>query len=463
MDFMLSSGSDRREKEAVARREAAKEKKRKEAALAEEQARVELQYETARKLRREEEARKAEESLRLQNEEVMLTGGLMFSSHGLQPYRIEGEDDKVVLPEAALVDLNQADAFGRGPALLRIWSSALEQDAQPSNQLEEMDVVEREQSAGGASAASHFYSHCGIREFSAQPGTIGLPDKIIQSLLARCSGGSYSPAGSESGDGEGATGEAGLLLLQTISIKYVTMPKATYVCFQPLRSAFQAVGPVKQCLEENLRYHSALSVGDLVTVWYRGTPHTLRVQRMKPGHFGTLLQTDVEVDIDTSEEYNRIPQAGKVRGRQEQEQARGVVQGAAEGAGAAAAGPFASAAAAAASTSAAVAVVFPTPVAVAEEPLELPEEPTPEEVGVVACRLRVPSGATLTRRYRFSDQLSAVFELAARSLSVRRDGIMLSTRFPPRSFDYVTIAATGQTLEQAGITESQEVFMVQVV
>ena len=453
MDFMLSSGSDRREKEAAVRREAAKAKKMKDAILAEEQERVKLQYETARKLRREEEARKAQEALLLQDEEIALTGGLKFSVHGLRPYRIEGEDDKVVLPEAALVNLNEADAFSRGPALLRIWSSALTQDNQPNKQLEKMSVEEGEQLADAASAASHFYSHCGIREFSAQPGTIGLPDKVIQSLLARCSGGTYSPTISESSAGEWG---AGLSLLQTISIKYVAIPKATYVCFQPLSGAFQAVGPVKQCLEENLRYHSTLSVGDLVTVWHRGKSHTLRVQSMKPRHFGTLLQTDVEVDIDKSEEYSQTQQAGKAEERRE----TGTVQSAAKGAGAAAAGPIS--AVAGAGPAPATAAVVPVPVA-DEELLELPKEPALEEAGVVTCRLRAPSGATLTRRYRLNDQLSAVFEFAARGLSVRRDGITLSTRFPPRSFDYESISATGQTLEQAGITESQEVFMIRMM
>jgi len=442
MDFLLSSGSDRREKEAVARREAAKEKKRVEAERAEEQARVERQYEELRKARKEEEAKAAEEKQRLENEEIALTGGLAFTSHGLRPYRIEGEDDKVVLPEAALVDLNQADAFSRGPALLRIWSSRLAQDIP----LEKMDV----EGAEGGSSHSHFYSHCGIREFSALPGTIGLPDKVIHSLLARC--GDYA---TPSVNSEGAGGEqlqAQAELLRSISIKYVTMPKASYVCFRPLLNAFQAVGPVKQCLEENLVYHSTLSVGDLVTVWYRGKAHPLRVTKMLPGAHGTLLQADVEVDIDVSEEY--ASKAGNAQAEKEKGGEKAVVP---------AAKTASSFAAATSSTSTAVAVVFPADPAGAEEPLELPEEPALEEKGVVACRLRVPSGATLARRYRMADPLSAVFELAARSLHTRRDGITLSTRFPPRTFDYSAISAAGQTLEQAGITSSQEVFMVTVI
>ena len=425
MDFLLSSSTDKREKDAAARREAAKEKKRRELMLAEEQARRAQQSEALRLARKEEEAKRVAEVSRLQEEERTLTGGMSFLQQNLTPYRIAGEDDKVLLPESCLVELNQVDAFSRGPVLLRIWSSRVTQDT-PSTSANPDDV-----SVGCTDC--HYYTHCGIREFSAAPGTIGIPDKVIQSLLIRC-----GEASTAEGDDDNDSLSLALQRLQLLSVKYVQLPKVTYACLRPLRNSFQAVGPVKECLEENLRYHSALSVGDLITVWHRGRAHQLRVQRMSPAAHGTLIQTDVVIDLDTSEEHLS---AAKAQASVEALSVRPALF---------------------AQTAPSPAIVAPSPAMPEEETIELPEEPPQGSADVVACRLRVPNGATLTRRYRRSDALTALFELAARNMRTRRDGIQLSTRFPTRVFEYKDIAESKQTLEQAGITENQ-VFLVSAV
>jgi len=59
---------------------------------------------------------------------------------------------------------------------------------------------------------------------------------------------------------------------------------------QPVRNSFSQVGPIKMVLEDNLRLHAALSVGDIIVVWYRGTSHELRVNVMQPGPFGSLVR-----------------------------------------------------------------------------------------------------------------------------------------------------------------------------
>ena len=78
-------------------------------------------------------------------EDEALTGGVSFIVGGLSAYPIEGEDDKVILPESCLVDLSNLDVFGKGPVQLRL------------------------------SKKDGKYTHVGIREFSAPAGKIGLP------------------------------------------------------------------------------------------------------------------------------------------------------------------------------------------------------------------------------------------------------------------------------------------------
>ena len=90
-----------------------------------------------------------------------------------------------------------------------------------------------------------------------------------------------------------------------VSIKYVKLSKITYVKLQPKFNQFFKVEQVKMVLEENLKFHSTLTVGDTVTVWYRGSAHPLKIVEMKPYEKGILLDTDVEVDLDVSLE-NKI-------------------------------------------------------------------------------------------------------------------------------------------------------------
>ena len=46
----------------------------------------------------------------------------------LTPYVIDGEDDKVILPESCIVDLSNLDVFGKGPILMRLSKEDIEDD-----------------------------------------------------------------------------------------------------------------------------------------------------------------------------------------------------------------------------------------------------------------------------------------------------------------------------------------------
>ena len=464
MEFLLSGANEKRAKEASIRRDAAKLKLDKERKAKAAQLEREAVYEAERAVRREEEEKRAAEREFAIAEEATLTGGLSFSLQGLRPYRIEGEDDKVILSEDCLQELNQADAFGRGAVILRLWASNFDKD---SSMLPQSPRSAAASVTGGTCSVSHYYTHCGIREFSAPSGFIGLPDKVIQSLCARRNEWvSVSVGGGE--DAEDLSSH--LPILGVLSLKYVTMPKVSYACLQPLRNAFQAVEEVKHCLEQNLRYHTSLSVGDLVTIWHRGAAHQLRVKSMKPNDFGSLLQTDVEVDLDMSAEFldsQEVPALGQInptgsKGAVKEGAAATMIvdepSSAFQGFGATTGGGR---------TLDSDSGTSSVPVAFAVEKekdvdINMPDEPASGEEGVVACRLRLSTGATLTRRYRKTDALNAVFELAARQLHVDRSALRLSTSFPTRTIEYDADIAAGQTLEQAELTSSQIMFMVSV-
>ena len=287
------------EREAKKRRETANAKKVAEERLEAQQRQRGAELDVQRLGRRKEQQLAVGEAECIAADERLLTGGINFSLEGLQPYRLpKAEDDKVFLPETSLVKLSALDAFSRGAVLLRLWSSTVPSDEHLSSSPKYTTTEMQEDEVNGESSYHH-YSHCGICEFSAPPGTVGLPDKIILSLLAR------SKAWEGRISTELAESDEALASLGTLSLKLVTLPKVTHARLQPVKSAFFVVGPVKQCLEENLRRHTALTVGDCVTVWYRGKSYELRVSSMKPIGCGSLLDTDVVVDLDVSMEQKQ--------------------------------------------------------------------------------------------------------------------------------------------------------------
>lgn len=250
MDFLFEAKAKKMEKEAALRNIKAQQRREKELKNQEEQKeREELQHQLAITKRIEREVEEAR--IREEEEAVrMKTHGIAFHERGLIPYLLpDAEDDKVILPETFLSELNRMNAFSHGPLIFQINT---------------------QETAGS--------THCGVREFSATEGTIGLPQKVIDSLAW-----------------EGTA---------TVSIRYTGLPKVTFAKLAPVgdgQALFSAVGPIKACLEENLRLHTTLTEGDQLTVWYRGRPYPVRVTELRPESAGALLDTDVEIEFDVSD------------------------------------------------------------------------------------------------------------------------------------------------------------------
>jgi hypothetical protein len=244
------------------------QKKRNELILKKKKKELQLQAEHQKRLdemkilsqkRKEEEDNKRIELERIELLELEATGGIKYSGV-YEIFKIDGEDDKVTLPENVLLELSNQDAFSNGVFFFELQCNI-------------SGIIRK--------------THCGVREFSSSPNTIGLPPKVIDSLTDDSS------------------------LLTTVNIKYIRLPKISYVKLQPKHNEFFAVGPVKKCLEENLKFHSTLTINDVINVWYRGKSHALRVVEMKPGSQGTLIDIDVEVDLDVSEENKNIIEENK--------------------------------------------------------------------------------------------------------------------------------------------------------
>lgn len=257
------------EKEAAERRLKAKLKREKDEILEKQHQAV-----LARRKELEEAQRIANEAARvaneaLANEEFLMTGGIQFEMRGLEAYLLEtSEDDKIVLPESAFQSLTRVDAFSSGVVTFRI----------------------------AAECSFQNFTHCGVKEFSAPNNKVGLPMKVVESLLR-----AHQPS---------PTPDL-LTQLGKIYIKYIRLTKAKYAKLQPLYILFSSVEAVKECLELNLKYHTTLTPEDFVSVWYRGIAHVMKVVEVRSENEDetrltkgcSLVDTDVEIDLEVSLEF----------------------------------------------------------------------------------------------------------------------------------------------------------------
>ena len=274
-------------------------------------------------------------------------------------------------------------------------------------------------------------------------GTIGLPPKVISTLWGdnQCSG--------------------------TIEIKYVKLPKISYVKLEPTFNTFFKVEQVKMVLEENLKFHSTLTVGDIITVWYRGQAHPLKVVEMKPFDKGILLDTDVEVDLDnslenkttnekfSSDEANKVSQF-KTASVKIPSNPYHILPSPVSS----------SSSSSAASVSSALLPSnvsnINTPSNVYVSTQSLPIEPEPDADDIVSVRVRTPTGVTINRRFYRKEPFSHLFDFASVEMRVEKKVLQLSMRFPNRVFTLNQIEASVSFLEM-GITLPQELFLASVI
>ncbi|XP_020219356.1 ubiquitin fusion degradation protein 1 homolog isoform X1 [Cajanus cajan] len=125
--------------------------------------------------------------------------------------------------------------------------------------------------------ASERVSHCGVLEFIADEGTIYMPYWMMQNMVL------------QEGD--------------TVRVKYVSLPKGTYVKLQPHTKDFFDISNPKAILETTLRKFSCLTTGDTIMVTYNNKKYYIDVIETKPNNAISITETDCEVDFAPSLDY----------------------------------------------------------------------------------------------------------------------------------------------------------------
>ena len=331
-----------------------------------------------------------EEQRRLEEEhEMARTAGIRFNRE-LVPFLTESDEDKVLLPESALVELTNLNAFQFGALTFQLTCSG-----------------------------TNVITHSGVREFSAAEGTIGIPRKILNTLTGNATYDSLPES------------------IGQVQIKFVRLPQITFARLQPLEASFASVSMIKNCLQDNLRLHTTLTVGDILCIWFRGRSYRLRVHELRPENFGSVIDTDVEVELVASEEYE---QSQRDAGRET------------------------------------VTPNFPeTSLAIQDDHLAsipdvdyiLSEEPAGIGENVIECKVKTAEGVTRTRKFLKQTDFKELFYLAlevcgGRATRISVENIQLTTRFPKKVFSFRDVP-DGQSFADLGFLNSQELFLVSTV
>lgn len=392
------------------RRDEAKRKLHQERKLNEEKlARDKMILEEGRK-RKELEEQQAELRYIQEQEALIESGGIKVEAVQLIPYEIEGNDDKVILSEDMLNELTTQDAFSKGPMYFKV--TATRKDSTTNETRTKV-------------------THVGVREFTAEKGRIGIPPKVVDSL--------------KEGSNE----------ILHIDVKYVRLSKCTYVKLRPKANDFFSVSPVKLMLEQNLQLHSTLTQGDVLTVWYRGHAHILTVIDMKPESRGSLIDSDVEVDLDLSEEFMKnqsatqeakasldVPSSKEDVKRVKQESSPSPVFHRLQNA----------------SVSALIDDIM------TDDPASLipdiPDEPESASDNIITVRFKTPSSGTFTRKFLKSSEIKSVIAFVSKNTNTDINRIQISIRYPARTFTFASTFKQNETFESAGILTNQETFIV---
>jgi len=382
-------------------------------------------------------------------------------------------DDKVVLPPSAWRALQSAGAASsdRGHLFFEIA-----RDAGSGSSA----------SAGPRLERTARRTHVAVLGFDGVEGTVGLPPAVLRQLGVSTAGTTGRAAADRrisraretaeedavfTTDGAStALGDDAISTLASASsvvdvrVSYRRLPRGTYCKLQPKSQDFQtelaseAGVDLRALLETAMTRRCTLSVGDEVVVESSSFPsggsgkpegfhsrsYALRCVEVQPDDAGavSLMETDIEVDIAPSEDYEAA-----MRRVAEAEAARvaAAAEAAARDADAARAAARATAEAQAELEKQASEVRAAETRAAAFRAAayaSLPPEPDPDETdssgddetekrAVARARFAFPDGATRTRRFRASDPLASAFAFVrALGGASEREAFDLVTRFP---------------------------------
>ncbi|XP_057982825.1 uncharacterized protein LOC131167839 [Malania oleifera] len=136
------------------------------------------------------------------------------------------------------------------------------------------------------SPSSGRVSHCGVLEFSAEEGSVFVPNWMMKNLQV--------------GKGE------------ITLIKNRILPKGTFMKLQPHKKDFIDLNNPKAVLETTLRNFSCLTAGDTVVILYNGKEFAIDVVETKPSSAISIIETDCEVEFAPPLDYKEPVKPAKV-------------------------------------------------------------------------------------------------------------------------------------------------------
>jgi hypothetical protein len=437
------------------------------------------------------------------------------SSLVLQPTSIHGDGDKIALPPSVLETLTSAswsanDMLGGGnPWTFRIGilnpqykfpESPLVQILMPPKE-EDMEVnmdvdddssdsedEEKDQHAKEAflDELGHkylSYTHCTVVEFTQEEGHVGIPRHIAAALLdpknrhpnvfnieipiTRTVDPATGSMTDEKDDASPETPEAksdvtpGHLAWSAfdipdvkLEITMVKLPKGRGCTLTPTKEAvennFYGLKDVKLVLEQSLiRTRATLSLGDSISTWSRGVRFDLVVSKIAPAtyHAVTCINTDIEVDIGEIQSEEKMPA-----------NSQSPVNGAAETKATETGFRLGSGKSLALSTPS----LFSAKTSTQDSTMALlPEPPREQNENVCTIQIRYSGGQGKRRFAVDTARVMDLFAFAASLMNRCDSAFQLVTRFPRRELR-MDAGNKNQLLQDAGIQQGQELFLVEI-
>lgn len=260
MEFELRAARAKLEKEQKERKEKARLKLERERKSKEEAIRQREAIEAAQRIRRLDAAQAQFKADQMMEESLISGKGVVFHRI-LDAVPYQGSGDKIKLPSSCFTELSDQGVLDKGPMYFRL--SKLYQEgalvSEPTGQ------ENRE-------------THCGVLEFTAPEGSVQLPPHVWSNLF---------PVSAPTNP--------------LIEVQYVRLPKGVYAKLQPDGRGFSDIPNHKAVLETCLRQHATLSQGDVVIVNHGELTFKLQVLELKPSSSVSVLETDIEVDIEGSD------------------------------------------------------------------------------------------------------------------------------------------------------------------
>lgn len=120
-------------------------------------------------------------------------------------------------------------------------------------------------------------THCGVLEFVAEEGHVNMPYWLMQNL---------------------AVIEGGM-----VTVRNASLPKGTYVKFQPQSKEFLDITNPKAVLEATLRGFTCLTKGDAIAINYNDKIYHIDVLEVAPGDAISIIEADVNVEFAAPLDY----------------------------------------------------------------------------------------------------------------------------------------------------------------